>query len=120
MVHPGKRDRLQTTALAVFSHRCPAAFQAALTVRDVALSAVLDPRAPGSAFLLEDEPAAPVEAAAEGAAEDAGGAASGLLTVRVVAARSLKKMDMVGGADPFVLIKCGELEQKSKKLQQVM
>ena len=47
-------------------------------------------------------------------AEDAGGAASGLLTVRVVAARSLKKMDMVGGADPFVLIKCGELEQKSK------
>ena len=114
MVHPGKRDRLQTTALAVFSHRCPAAFQAALTVRDVALSAVQDPRAPGSAFLLEDEPAAPVEAAAEGAAEDAGGAASGLLTVRVVAARSLKKMDMVGGADPFVLIKCGELEQKSK------
>ena len=89
--------------------------QAALHVRNVALCPVLDPRAPAGTFLLEDEPPVLERGDETVDGDDEGGGSAGLLTVRLIQARNLKKMDMVGGADPFVSLKCGdEPEQKSK------
>ena len=102
--------------------------QAALHVRNVALSTVLDPRAPAGAFLLEDKPVADHETNAaaafppdvdghggSGSARLGGSGSAGILSVKLIQARNLMKMDLIGGADPFVIMTCGdEPEQKSK------